>query len=71
MTWTHCCARLASRSPPEPGNENKILVAGRITAANSLTRNITLAALSAGAVYNYQLWCAGTAPTPTQQFRTP
>jgi len=33
-------------------------------------RNISLTGLMGGTLYNYQLWCAGTAPTPTQQFST-
>jgi hypothetical protein len=38
--------------------------------ANSRARSIVLTGLTSGKVYNYQLWCAGTVPTLTQQFET-
>jgi hypothetical protein len=37
---------------------------------NGPARSIGLTGLMGGTLYNYQLWCAGTTPTPTQQFST-
>jgi len=53
-----------------PGSDVTTWSRSGADSANGTSRTIALTGLAGGTVYNFQLWCAGTAAPGTQQFRT-